>query len=89
MLFPPDITEASTNICLTYEAHSLILHTVIRFTFLDLMGRGFYVEDSGGRPPPPPYISREPEEVLYFSTSLATWALQPTTASNNCYCVYE
>ena len=47
------------------------------------------VEDSGGRPPSPPCICRQPEEVLYFSTSLATWALQPTTASNNCYCVYE
>ena len=53
-----------------YEAHLLILY--IGFTFLDMMIKGFNMEDSGGRPPPPLYITRQPEEVLYFSTSLTT-----------------
>lgn len=44
------------------------------------MIKGFNMEDSGGRPPPPLYITRQPEEVLYFSTSLTTWPLRPTTA---------
>ncbi|KAM7444890.1 Nuclear factorNF-kappa-B p105 subunit [Porites harrisoni] len=55
----------------------------------DMMSKGCNIEDSGGRPLPPPYNTRQPEEVMHFSTSLATWALQPTTVSNNCYCVYE
>lgn len=37
----------------------------------DMKGRGFYVEDSGGRPPPPLYISREPEEHDMASSSYA------------------
>lgn len=37
----------------------------------DMMSKGFYVEDSGGRPPPPPYICRQPEEHDMASSSYA------------------